>query len=117
MRAHARSKRRERRLHLTRMPIALIAYDENRGAVGATAPTASGEGGIEHFMMHGARVKTRPAFDRGDDDLGRAEQHRVDGVEIALEALENLGERGAEIARGAAGKRLGESLRVRRPAR
>src|SRR5580658_8603615 len=63
--------------------------------------------------MHGPGVKTRPAVDRGDDDLGRTEQHGVDGVEIALEAVEDLGERGAEIARGATGKRLGEGLRVR----
>ena len=67
--------------------------------------------------MHGAGVKALPAFDRGDDDLGRAEQHRIDGVEIALEALENLGERSAEIARGATGKRLGETPSRPRPAR
>src|SRR5208282_1059100 len=62
--------------------------------------------------MHGPGVKTCPAIDRGDDDLGRTEQHGVDGVEVAVEAVENLRERGAEIARGATGKRLGEGLRV-----
>src|SRR5208282_1692153 len=61
----------------------------------------------------GPGVKTRPAIDRGDDDLGRTEQHGVDGIEIAPEAVENLGERGAEIARGATWERLGKGLRVR----
>ena len=64
------------------------------------------------MVMHGPGVKTRPAIDRGDDDLGRTEQHGVDRVEIAVEALENLGERGAEIARGATWERLGQGLRV-----
>ena len=58
--------------------------------------------------MQRAGVKTLAAVDRGDDDLGRTEQHRVDGVEIALEALEDLGERRAVVARRAARQRLGE---------
>src|ERR1700722_14527501 len=73
----------------------------------------SAERGIEQFVMHFACVKAFSAFDRGDYDLGRAEQHRVDGVEIALEALENLGKRSAEIARRPTGKRVREPLRLR----
>src|SRR3984957_12640571 len=72
----------------------------------------SGERGVKQFVMHGACVKTLSAFDRRDDDLGRAEQHRVNGVEIAVEAPENLGKRSAEIARRAAGKRFREPLRI-----
>ena len=62
--------------------------------------------------MHGACVKTLSAFDRRDDDLGWAEQHGIDGVEIAFEAPENLGKRSAEIARPATGKGLSETLRI-----
>jgi hypothetical protein len=57
----------------------------------------SGERGIEQCVMHRSSVKTLSAFDRRDDDLSRAEKHGIDGVEIALESLENLGERSAEI--------------------
>src|ERR1700689_3563499 len=76
-------------------------------------PTAmSGERGIEQFVMNFPRAKTLSAFDRCDDDLSGAEEHGVNGVEITLEALENLGERGAEIARCATGKRLRETLSI-----
>ena len=37
---------------------------------------------------------------------------RIDGVEVAFETLEDLGERRAEIARRATGKRLRETLRI-----
>src|SRR5271154_6502083 len=82
--------------------------------VGASVKPAamSGERGIEQFVMKFACAKILSAFDRGDDDLSRAEQHRVNGVEITLEALENLGKRGTEIARCATGKRLRETLRI-----
>src|ERR1700749_4413505 len=72
----------------------------------------SGERGIEQFVMNLPRAKTLSVFDRRDDDLGGAEEHGINGVEITLEALENLGKRGAEIARRAAGKRLREILRI-----
>ena len=62
--------------------------------------------------MHFARVKTLSALDRRDDDLGGAEQHGIDGVEVAFEPLEDLSKRRAEIARHATGKRLSESLRI-----
>src|ERR1700750_3163744 len=79
--------------------------------VGPSArPAASGERGIEQFVMHFAGVKTLSALDRGHDDLSRAEQHGIDGVKIALEALEDVSERRAKIARSAAGKRLREIL-------
>src|SRR5579863_6293485 len=78
----------------------------------AESAAASGEGGIEQIEMHGAAAKALAVLDRGHDDLGRAEQHAVDGVEIAAEAPENLRERSAEIARCATGKRLGQGLRV-----
>src|ERR1700722_20880701 len=82
--------------------------------VGLSAPLAavSGERGIEQFVMNLPRAKTLSVFDRGDDDLSGAEEHGVNGVEIPLEALENLGKRGAEIARCATGKRLRETLRI-----
>src|SRR3984885_2169157 len=82
--------------------------------VGASVKPAamSGERGIKQFVMNFACAKTLSAFDRGDDDLSGAEEHGVNGVEIALEALENLGEWSAEIARSAAGKRLSETLRI-----
>src|SRR5271170_6401709 len=62
--------------------------------------------------MHSAAAKTLSALDRGNDDLGRTKQHGIDGVEITLEALEDLSERSAEIARRATGKRLSKALRV-----
>src|SRR6202034_1224646 len=82
--------------------------------VGASVKPAamSGERGIKQFVMNFARAKTLSAFDRGDDDLSGAEEHGVNGVEITVEALENLGKRGAEIARCATGKRLRETLRI-----
>src|ERR1700722_19657940 len=82
--------------------------------VGLSAPLAavSGERGIEQFVMNFPRAKAFPRFDRCDDDLSGAEEHGVNGVELALEALENHGEWGAEIARSAAGKRLSETLRI-----
>src|SRR5260370_19348990 len=82
--------------------------------VGPSAKLAapSGERGVEQFVMHRTGVKTLAAFDRRDDDLGRAEQHRIDGVEIALEAPENLGKRSAEITRPATGEGLRETLRI-----
>src|ERR1700722_16995093 len=82
--------------------------------VGLSAPLAavSGERGIEQFVMNLPRAKTLSVFDRGDDDLSGAEEHGVNGVEIALEALENLGEWGAEIARSVAGERLSKILRI-----
>src|ERR1700722_1798438 len=80
--------------------------------VGLSAPLASvsGERGIEQFVMNFPRAKTLTIFDRCDDDLSRAEQHGVNGVKVALEALENLGEWSAEIARRATGKRLSKTL-------
>ena len=56
--------------------------------------------------MQGARAKTCAAFDRRDDDFGGAEKHGIDRIEIALESLENLGER----ARQNRGRRGSEAL-------
>src|ERR1700722_3644147 len=78
----------------------------------AERPAMSGERGIEQFVVHFASAKTLSAFDRRDDNLGRAEQHGIDGVEVAFETLEDLGKRSAEIAGRAAGKRLRETLRI-----
>src|ERR1700691_1712448 len=64
--------------------------------------------------MHFAGPKTLSALDRRDDDLGRAEKHGIDGVEIAFEPFESLSKRRSEIARLAAGKRLREMLRILR---
>src|ERR1700722_11096194 len=63
--------------------------------------------------MHFACVKAFSAFDRGDYNLGRAEQHGLDGVEVALETLEKLGKRSAEVARRPTRKRVRETLRLR----
>src|SRR5580693_4730196 len=78
----------------------------------AERPAMSGERGIEQSVMHFACVKTLAALDRRNDDLGRAEQHGIDRVEVAFETLEDLGKRSAEIAGRAAGKRLRETLRI-----
>ena len=78
----------------------------------ALLASVSGERGIEQFVMNFPRAKTLTIFDRCDDDLSRAEQHGVNGVKVALEALENLGEWSAEIARRATGKRLSKTLRI-----
>src|SRR3984957_3035891 len=82
------------------------------GGPSAERPAMSGERGIEQFVVHFASAKTLSAFDRRDDNLGRAEQHGIDGVEVAFETLEDLGKRSAEIAGRAAGKRLRETLRI-----
>src|SRR5262245_50099541 len=84
---------------------------------GAGAGSAAGvlrEGGIEKLQVDMPAVEAFAAVDGGDDHLGRAEQHGIDGVEVALEALENLGKRPAVIARALARQRLGEVARVAR---
>ena len=60
--------------------------------------------------------KAFAGFERGDGDLCRTEQHRIDGVEVAFERLEDLRERPAVVARALAGKPFGERARLlRRP--
>ena len=61
--------------------------------------------------------KLSPRVERRDDDLRRAEQHRIDGVEVALDALEDLGERPAVVARAFARQLLGQAHALRRPGR
>src|SRR5262245_60239841 len=58
---------------------------------GAGAGSAAGvlrEGGIEKLQVDVPAVEAFATVDGGDDHLGRAEQHGIDGVEVALEALE-----------------------------
>src|SRR5262249_16182636 len=74
----------------------------------------SGERGIEQLQIDAAVMKALTAFDRRNGYLSRAEQHRIDRIEIALEALEDLRERLAIVARCRAGQPLGESPRIAR---
>ena len=60
----------------------------------------SGERSIEELGRHSCRRETSRRSRAPSPHLRRAEQHRVDGIEIAAEALEDLGERRAVVARG-----------------
>src|SRR5262249_50465940 len=68
-------------------------------AVGAGDRRVLGERDIEHARVHLPLAKGLAAVERRDRDLRRAEQHPVDGIEIALGALENLRKRSAIVAR------------------
>src|SRR5262245_5290207 len=86
---------------------------------GAGAGSAAGvlrEGGIEELQVDVPAVEAFATLDGGHDHLGRAEQHWIDGVEVALEALENLGKGSAVIARALTRQRLRELARVARRA-
>ena len=65
----------------------------------------------------GRASKLSPDFERRDGHLGRAEQHAVDGVEIALHRGEDVGERLAVVLRLDARQLVGELLRGLRRSR
>src|SRR5262249_47318523 len=81
-----------------------------------SAVTMSGERGIEQSRIDAAGMKALARIERRDDHVCRAEQHRIDGVEIAPRALEDFHERPAVVARFLAGQLLGEVPRVARGA-
>src|SRR5688572_31444715 len=74
------------------------------------APNWLPQAPFEHHHVAAAGAERIAAFDRGHDDFGRAEQQRVDGIKIALELLEYLGERLAEVARSDARQLVSERL-------
>ena len=67
---------------------------------------------VEQRRIDPAGAKTLAGVDRRHDRLGRAEQHRVDGVEVALERPESFGEGPAIVARAGGRQRLGQRLRL-----
>ena len=61
-------------------------------------PRRSGERGIEHVQINVSGLETVAGFERRNDNLCRAEEHRIDGVEVAADRLENLSERTPVVA-------------------
>src|SRR6516162_629154 len=74
----------------------------------------SSEGRIEQSQIDCTRMKAFAGFQRGDCDLGRAEQHRIDGVKVAFDLFENLRKWPAIVARGPARKLFCEFVRFAR---
>src|SRR4029079_14669791 len=60
---------------------------------------ASAEGAGEDRVVDASGLEALAGFERRHRNHGRAEQHEVDGVEIALHRLEDFGERLAVILR------------------
>src|SRR5690242_5668075 len=88
-----------------------------RGAAAAgSGATESRERGIEQLEIEAAGLEAFAGVECRHDHLRRAEQQRIDGVEVALEALEDLGERTSVVARAFARQLLGELARGRRGA-
>src|SRR5215470_5748577 len=63
---------------------------------------ASGEGRIEKAKIQFSGVKALAGFDRRHDNHGRAEQHRINRVEIAIDARKQFGERSSIVTRSPA---------------
>src|SRR5262249_30927642 len=76
-----------------------------------SAASASPECRIEQTQFETTGVEALAGFERGDDDRGRREQHRIDGVEILIEARENFREWAAVIAGAPAGPVVGKRAR------
>src|SRR5262249_50285232 len=81
-----------------------------------SATTLSGERGIEQTRIDASGMKAFAGVERRHDHLGRAEQHRIDRVEIAARALEDFHERPPVVARFFARQLLGQQLRLARGA-
>src|SRR5919202_1256889 len=62
----------------------------------------SGERGIEQFGVDPAADMAAPAVEAGHDRGSGAEEHRIDGVEVAAHTGEDVGEGRAVIARAEA---------------
>jgi hypothetical protein len=73
------------------MPINRIDYeaDEHGRAKELTAKRST-KGCIEQFQINVTQSKSFPGFQGRHCDLGRAEQHRIDGVKVAFGVPENL---------------------------
>ena len=80
--------------------------DQRRGSRQARRQTRQANEASSSRRSTLAAMEAFAGLDRRDDHLGRAEQHRVDRVEVALEALEDLGEGLAVVARAIARQRL-----------
>src|SRR3954454_9530161 len=79
------------------------------------APSRTISGGVterpgQQLGREPAAAEAAATVERGDEDAGRAEQHRVDGVEVELRRLEHLLEGPAVVARAAAGEAVGQVL-------
>src|SRR5690242_3429742 len=84
-----------------------------RGRAGPTRrSTGSAERGIEQALVDAAGAEALAAVDRGDDHFRRAEQHRIDGIEITVEPAKDLGEGSSMVAGIARGQLFGESPRI-----
>ena len=75
-----------------------------------------GEGAGQDRRVDVAALEALARFERRDGHLGRAEQHAVDGVEVALHRGEDVGEGLAIVlgleARQLVGERLGRLRRT-----
>ena len=65
---------------------------------------------MKNGVVDGSVLKTLSAFERCDRDLGRAEQHWVDGVEVTFDGREQFGERLAIVFRVGARQIVGQLL-------
>src|SRR4029079_13083565 len=63
----------------------------------SAAMASGGERAGQDRRVDMAALEALAAFQRGDGNHGRAEQHAVDGVEVALHGGENIGERSAVV--------------------
>ena len=82
---------------------AYIVYLRLRSGIGLTANAErkraiTEERPQQHFRLRPAEAVRLAGLQVAEDDLGRAEQQRVDLVEVAVVALEDLGERRAVVA-------------------
>ena len=78
--------------------------------------TCSAKGLLQHLPVPFSRAEGFARLDGRDDHFGRAEEMRVDRVEVALERLEDLRKGLSVVARPAAWQLLGEVPRSSRTA-
>src|SRR5512133_2715302 len=81
------------------MPSTTRATSGARAAAGSAA-NASSKRGIEQLQIEVAAMEALAGLDGRNYHLGRTEQHRVNGVEVALETLEDL-RKGLAVIAGA----------------
>src|SRR5688572_30316581 len=75
-----------------RMTTFIGAYE-----AGAAAPSVPVQRRAQDFGIDAARVEGASSDRAGDPHLGRAEQHRVDLIEVVVVALEDVVERRAVV--------------------
>src|SRR4029077_10599124 len=61
-------------------------------------PGRSGERVIEQVQFNVSGLEAFAGFERRNNNLCRAEEHRIDGVEVAADCFENLSERPPVVA-------------------